>query len=514
MVDVESRRTRDTALAKVVALAQRHPGRALAVMLILHILVWTLLPLLLCPNLQLDLAESLALGKEWQLGYWKHPPLPWWISALSYDMVGDVRVVYALGPLAVAACMYGVWLLAREVTDDVTALIAVLPLEGIHFYNFSAVKFSHDILQLPFWTFTALFFHRAITRGHPLYWLLAGATLAGAFWTKYAGFVLAATLGVILILDPHARRAWRTPGPYVMGLVFAVIVSPNAWWLVEHDFLPLRYAEVRSAGARHWYDFVLHPIEWTGGQLVILAMTLGLLAILCARRGLRRAPAADAKAAFDRRYVTAVALGPFVITTLLALPFGRALPVLWAYPFWSLAPLAVLMWFRPEEDVRRTLWFARAVIAVLIGWPLIYAITEYGEPFVRDRPKATQYPGQLLAETVTKQWRERTGAPLTYVGGSELFGAGEFAANLVAVYSPDKPHVLVHGNPEYSPWINMADLDRRGAVFVWEGPAEVPDSLRRRFPRIESLQPLVLPRQTPRPRSPVTIRYAVVPPAP
>src|ERR1043166_9727341 len=99
MVDVESRRTRDTALAKVVALAQRHPGRALAVMLILHILVWTLLPLLLCPNLQLDLAESLALGKEWQLGYWKHPPLPWWISALAYDITGDVHVVYALGPL-------------------------------------------------------------------------------------------------------------------------------------------------------------------------------------------------------------------------------------------------------------------------------------------------------------------------------------------------------------------------------------------------------------------------------
>ena len=29
-------------------------------------------------NLQLDLVEDLALGREWQLGYWKHPPLPWW----------------------------------------------------------------------------------------------------------------------------------------------------------------------------------------------------------------------------------------------------------------------------------------------------------------------------------------------------------------------------------------------------------------------------------------------------
>ena len=42
-----------------------------------------MLPILVCANLQLDLAEDLALGKEWQLGYWKHPPLPWWLADLT-----------------------------------------------------------------------------------------------------------------------------------------------------------------------------------------------------------------------------------------------------------------------------------------------------------------------------------------------------------------------------------------------------------------------------------------------
>src|SRR5882724_36040 len=87
--------------------SRRHPGRVLAILLALHLVVWTLLPLLLSPNLQLDLAEGLALGKEWQLGYWKHPPLPWWVTDLAFRLAGSTDIVYALGPLAMIASMIG-----------------------------------------------------------------------------------------------------------------------------------------------------------------------------------------------------------------------------------------------------------------------------------------------------------------------------------------------------------------------------------------------------------------------
>ena len=91
--------------------ARREPGKVLAVVLALHLVIWTALPALLSHNLQLDLIEDLALGREWQLGYWKHPPLPWWAADLAYRAVGDVRAVYLLGPLSAAACMFVVWLL-------------------------------------------------------------------------------------------------------------------------------------------------------------------------------------------------------------------------------------------------------------------------------------------------------------------------------------------------------------------------------------------------------------------
>ena len=55
----------------------------------------------------------------------------------------------------------------------------------IAFFNFTAVKFNHDVLQLPFWALTGLFVYRAITEERPTDWMLSGVWLAGAFWTKY-----------------------------------------------------------------------------------------------------------------------------------------------------------------------------------------------------------------------------------------------------------------------------------------------------------------------------------------
>src|SRR2546423_1273020 len=78
-------------IGRAIDLARRRPGTVLAWVLGLHLVLWTVLPWLLCPNLQLDLVEDLALGKEWQLGYWKHPPLPWWVADLVYRLTGEVQ---------------------------------------------------------------------------------------------------------------------------------------------------------------------------------------------------------------------------------------------------------------------------------------------------------------------------------------------------------------------------------------------------------------------------------------
>ncbi len=497
-------------LDRLVAFARRRPGTVLGGVLGAHLLVWTLLPILVCPNLQLDLVEDLALGKEWQLGYWKHPPLPWWIADALYRLTGSVDVLYLLGPLAVVACFYAVWRLAREVTDEFTALIVVLALEAVHYYNFSAVKFAHDQMQLPFWAFTGLFLYRALRRGRLLDWALAGAFLAGAFWSKYAAFALAATLGLFLLFDPLARRAWRSSGPYVMAATFALVIAPNAWWLVHDGFLPFRYVDERAREATHWYQFIIFPLQWAGSQAFALLPAFALVGVLYRRGEQRPKPGADEIAAFNRRYVTALALGPFLVTTAVAAVLGRLPVAMWGYPLWSFAPLALFMWLKPIDERRRLTHFAAGAIAALLAYPIIYGAVEFGEPFLRDRPKATQFPGRVMADTITRAWRERYGTPLVYAGGTE------FAVNNLAVYSPDRPHVLPHGNPTLAPWVNMNDLARRGAVLVWEEGHRLarPEEWRRTFGAFEIQPTLVLARQTWHPVKPARIVYAFAPPRP
>ena len=126
------------------------PGRALAVILVFHTVVWTALPALLYANLPLDLIEALTYGREWQLGYDKLPPLPWWLVEIVYRLTGHDFAYYLLAQAAVVAALWLVFLTARPMAGSVGALIAVLIIDGLHYFNYTAAKFNHDVIQLPF----------------------------------------------------------------------------------------------------------------------------------------------------------------------------------------------------------------------------------------------------------------------------------------------------------------------------------------------------------------------------
>ena len=493
----------------IVDFARRRPGETVAAILAAHLVIWTALPFLLHNNLELDPVEGLALGKEWQLGYWKHPPLPWWIEDAAYRMVGDIRVVYLLGPLATASCMYVVWRFARELVAPEMALVAVLALEGLHYFNFSALKFDHDQCQLPFWALTGWLVYRGVSGARIVDWALAGVCLALAFWSKYAAVALAATIGIFLLADPDARRSWLTPGPYVMAAMFALVIAPQVWWLATTGFLPLHYADARAVAASHWYDYVVFPLLWTGGQVLALLPAAALLALPYAGR--RRPPApTSGTGGFARRYVTALAIGPFLFTTVVALLMGRLPVALWGYPLWNLAPLAAVMWLAQPQHRRGQLRFAAAFLAIFVALPTVYAADAVFAPLFRDRAKAMEFSGRMMAQTITAEWRAATGSPLTYVGGTQ------FAANNMAVYSPDRPYVVVEADLARSPWIDPGDLRRRGLVIVWERnlSRDMPEAMRANFPDAEFRAVLDVPRRTVRARSPVGIGYAFVKPRP
>src|ERR1043166_3960846 len=99
--------------AGVIRWISRRPGTAFASFLAVHFAVWTVLPTLLYANLPLDLIEALVYGREWQLGYDKLPPLPWWLVEIIHRVIGHDFAYYLLAQIAIVAALWLIWLTAR-----------------------------------------------------------------------------------------------------------------------------------------------------------------------------------------------------------------------------------------------------------------------------------------------------------------------------------------------------------------------------------------------------------------
>jgi hypothetical protein len=64
----------------------------------------------------------------------------------------------------------------------------------------------------------------------------------------------------------------------------------------------------------------------------------------------------------------------------------------------------------------------------------------------------------------------------------------------VSRYSAERPRTLIDGKPERAPWIDLADLRRRGAVVIWNGGGTVvPPEYAALAPDAEVQPPLTLP---------------------
>ncbi len=250
------------------------PGRAFAAFLGLHAAVWTALPTLLYPNLPLDLIEALIYGREWQLGYDKLPPLPWWLVEIAYRLVGHDFAYYLLAQAAVVAALASSDLAARPLVGPLGALAAVLIVDGLHYLNYTAAKFNHDVIQLPFWALAGFAFHRALRGRQTTDWLLLGLAVGLSLWAKYFVLVLAVPLALFLFIDRDARKTLATPGPYIALAVALITMAPHLVWLVQNDFLPFAYAEHRALPSRGLIDHVWHPLQFAVGQLFFLIPSL------------------------------------------------------------------------------------------------------------------------------------------------------------------------------------------------------------------------------------------------
>src|SRR3984957_19827943 len=224
---VPERRAKPAPVSGLLSFIEGRGQTAFGAFLALHFAVWTALPALLYANLPLDLIEALTYGREWQLGYDKLPPLPWWLIEVAYQAFGVDWGYYLIAQATVLAAFALVWMLARRLVGPAGALAAVLIVDGLHYFNFTAAKFNHDVIQLPFWALAGLTFHGALRSGRMRDWCLLGLAGGLALWAKYFVVMLALPMALFLALDRDARPALRSAGPYVAALIALAIALPH-----------------------------------------------------------------------------------------------------------------------------------------------------------------------------------------------------------------------------------------------------------------------------------------------
>jgi len=486
--------------------AQR-PQTAFVAFLGLHFIVWTALPSLLYANLPLDLIEALTYGREWQLGYDKLPPLPWWMVEIVYRLFGNDAAYYALAQLVIITAFVAVFALARPLVGATGALVAVLIIDGIHYFQYTAAKFNHDVIQLPFWALAGWAFHAALKRGGIAPWLTLGVCLGGALWAKYFIVVLAAPYALFVLLDRDARPALKTPGPWLALAVALIVAAPHLVWLVNNDFLPLNYVEARSAPAHGWFDHIKHPVVFFAGQFFFVIPALLIAAMYLWPQSAEATPAAAD--AFDRRIVTLLAFGPATAMAALIAISGRGTVTMWGYPLWLYLGLWIVLFAPRLLDARRFSRIVGAWAAVFGTLALAFAINYTVLPKLDHRYRAAFFPGAAIADALTQRFHAATGLPLRYVIATMWDGGN------VAHYSPDHPQVLIDGLPRRAPWIDLDRLRTAGALVVWTNsdPTHLPD----RFAAIAAGavlgEPLTLPARRGEPGA-AHVGWAILKPRP
>jgi 4-amino-4-deoxy-L-arabinose transferase-like glycosyltransferase len=425
--------------------------------------LWIALAALLNRSQFVDNLEQFvwAHGLEW--GYWKHPPLPSALFATWQALFGPSRyTAYVLAALCFCATAWLLWRIAVHLLGERWGMAAAI-LFGLQLgFSWRAQIFNHNTVLLAFCAATVWAAMRAAQRRDLRWWAMTGGLAGLAMLSKYQAMVI--FLGLLVGL-------WRTgqfaAKPNRWGLALGILVAlavfaPHLGWLIETEFLPLTYATRSLQGespgrARVLASFMAAELR----SLVPVLVCLALCALLAARGRIAQAGAhAPPLDAASMRWLQALVGVPVLFVVALGL-FGVRLEGHWTLQTFLFLPIALAV-------LARRWWPALPLPRFIACALLVHAITmaAYVAGALRLPAGAIEagndrsYPAEQLARQVAGDWQRATGCPLAYLVGPS------FEAGMVSVYSGLFVPVLEVNDPRKSPWLDLADMKRRGSVYV------------------------------------------------
>ena len=432
-----------------------------AFLLLAHMAVWAVAATIAqgSGGLHHDMTEAYDWGREFQLGYYKHPPLFSWIAGAWFVVFPRTDwAFYLLSAVSAGGGLLGVWFLAGRLMPNREQTLSLLLLMLTPFFSVLAITYNANAALLLIWPWTAWAFVRSVQTGKLGDGALFGLLAALALLTKYSSIFLLLACFTAAILHRRRMAYFTCLAPYAAMLVCAAVCLPHAIWVLEHPLTPVNYL-LKKPVLPLQAQLLAVGTSLLGAAALFALPQAAVAAALGAAASLRLlGKAATTAIGADNRWLAALALGPLALTVGCGFLFGVKLSTNYFLPALFMVPIAFTKFAEPgiAPERRRIFWrfLAGWLLFGMLAAPLV-AIAA----FVRHSDQSTE-PAREIALEATRLWHEAFGQKLRLVAGTETYGLS------APFYSPDAPHLYLFATPAASPWIAPSDLARGGLLII------------------------------------------------
>ena len=390
------------------------------IFLIIHLIIWTLIPSLTNQNLPLDTIEALAWGSDLDWGFNKHPPASAFFVEVFYQVFGSNDwAYYLLSQIFVIISFFVVFKLSEEFFENkIFCLISILLLEGIYFFNFTTPEFNVNVCLMPFWALTVLYLWKGFKDNKILDWLLVGLFAGFGFLSKYLFIYLGIAMDLFLLYMFLKKKADYKS---IISLVpFLVVLLPHLIWLTENDYITVTYAFHRTGGGeQNFLDHIVHPLIFLGKQIGIL-MPFFLMLLLLTFKLKTKFNFRDDKLLF----LLAINILPIALVFLTSMIMGVKIRTMWMSPFYLFMGTFLIYIFQKQINLKKIKNFYIAFVFLFLISPIIYAYIS-----INQTDKRTDYSGKQIAQKVQKKWDSEFNEPINVVLGNEWY-AGNLSYHL------------------------------------------------------------------------------------
>ena len=404
---------------------KRNINNIFFILILSHIIIWTLVPTITNRNLPLDIIEALAWGSNLDWGFDKHPPASAFFPELFFQIFGAQDwAYYLLSQIFICISFVYVFRLANEIfNDSLLSLISVLLLESIFFYNFTSPEFNVNICQLPFWAIVVycawkIFDSKKINLKDCIFLGFFGSV---GFLSKYLFLYLLFSIFFLFLYTIIYKKLKKFDFKYLISIeVFLILLVPHFIWLIENDYITILYGLDRtgletSNLSRH----IIYPIIFLAKQLILLIPFFVLVRILIKKIKLK----INFK---DKKFIFLffVNVVPIILMLVTSIITGSRIRTMWMTPFYLSFGVFFIYIFKSQIDLKKIRYFLYGFIFLFFLSPILYSYIS-----ISQTDKRTDYPGKEIAIKVQFAWDQQSKNPINVVLGNE-WNAGNLSYHL------------------------------------------------------------------------------------